>query len=88
MAGGAVMFIGDSTVASNCCFTANRGVSGGGAVSGNNNYKGTVYDSVFYGNDSSGNAGMALAARYTTLRGCTVTNNSYSGENIYVAALR
>ena len=88
MAGGGVMFIGSSTVVSNCHFTANRGASGGGAVSGNNGYNGTVYDSVFYGNDSSGNAGMALAARYTTLRGCTVTNNSYSGENLYVAALR
>ena len=77
MAGGGVMFIGGSTVVSNCHFTANRGRGAAGAISGPNGYGGTVYDSVFYGNDDDADHETAVVAKYTTMYRCTVTNNVY-----------
>ena len=77
MAGGGVMFIGGSTVVSNCHFTANRGRGAAGAISGPNGYGGTVYDSVFYGNNDDANHETAVVAKYTTMYRCTVTNNVY-----------
>jgi hypothetical protein len=81
MAGGGVMFIGASTVISNCHFTANRGRGAAGAVSGYNNYRGTVYDSVFYGNNDDANHETASVAKYTTMYRCTVTNNVCSNAD-------
>jgi len=87
-AGGGAMFIGNGTVISNCHFTANRGRGAGGAVSGNNAYRGTVYDSVFYGNNDDAAHEAAAVAKYTTLYRCTVTNNVYgSTESAYGCVL-
>ena len=69
--GGAVMLAGGSVVVSNCVFYGNRATSGGG-VGGPNSLNGTVYDSVFYGNNESQ---YGLAASYVTLRNCIITNN-------------
>jgi len=72
--GGGVVLSGSGTVASNCIFTANKAEVGGGAVLGHKDSRtGTVYDSVFYGNDESLDG--ALAAHRTTIRNCTFTNN-------------
>ena len=54
------------------------------AIGGNNNYKGTVYDSVFYGNNDDVNHETAVVARYTTLHNCIITNNVFGNkENGY-----
>lgn len=71
--GGGVMMSGGSTVISNCVFTGNKAAVSGGAVAGPNGLNGTVYDSVFYGNNDSRQ--YALAANLTTLRNCIFTNN-------------
>ena len=88
MAGGGVMLISDNTVVSNCHFTANRGRGAAGAISGNNKYQGTVYDSVFYGNNDDVTHEASVVARYTTMYRCVVTNNIYSGESGYAYVLR
>ena len=75
--GGGVVLSGSGTVASNCIFTANKADAGGGAVLGHKDSRtGTVYDSVFYGNDETTDG--ALAAHRTTIRNCTFTNNIYT----------
>ena len=72
--GGGVLFIADSASVSNCVFTGNKAAARGGAVAGafNNRY-GTVYDSVFYGNNDQ--SAESMACDRTTIRGCTFTNN-------------
>ena len=78
-AGGAVMIVSGGVI-SNCVFTGNKAKTRGGAVSGPNSLSGsgTVYDSVFYGNDND--KGGSLAAAYVTMRNCIITNNHYTGS--------
>ena len=71
--GGGVLLSGSGTIVSNCIFTANKAAVSGGAVAGPNTLRGTVYDSVFYGNNET--PGYGLVASLTTLRNCTFTNN-------------
>ena len=70
--GGALMFTESGQFASNCVFVGNTAATRGGAVSGPNAMKGTVYDSVFRGNNGSSES---LIASGTTLKGCVITNN-------------
>lgn len=72
--GGGALFISDSASVSNCVFTGNKAALRGGAVAGvfNNRY-GTVYDSVFYGNNDQ--TASSMVCDRTTIRGCTFTNN-------------
>ena len=85
--GGAVCFLTDSASVSNCVFTDNKAAARGGAVAGMFNAKrGTVYNSVFYGNNSQ-TAG-AMACDRTTVRGCMFSNNvaTASTSGICIAA--
>lgn len=85
--GGAVCFLTDSASVSNCVFTDNKAAARGGAVAGAYNAKrGTVYNSVFYGNNSQ-TAG-AMACDRTTIRGCMFSNNvaTASSSGICLAA--
>ena len=72
--GGAVLFISSGASVSNCVFTGNKAATRGGAVAGLFNYRyGTVYDSVFCGNNAQTSESMACDR--TTLYRCVFSNN-------------
>ena len=72
--GGAVLFISSGASVSNCVFTGNKAATRGGAVAGLFNYRyGTVYDSVFCGNNAQ--ASESMACDRTTLYRCVFSNN-------------
>ena len=78
--GGGVLFASADTSVSNCIISGCYASRGGGGASGPYNAKrGSVYDSVFYGN-SSGTSGGAIRC-CTYVGGCTVVSNKSNASN-------